>query len=386
MRGVVLLTLYLMRDTVARWIEQPAGVIAKGSVVGFMVATAMAILASFALAADELERRLGDIGLDRFYVREAILQSTRKPGEPTVGEMLEQSNVFGPEVRVVRLRAAPVRVTSEFGQTLPAYLYDADAPPLETQRSDANGLVLCLPGVPEGVSVEVHVDRPAADRVTAVATTAPPPEWSASIDPSGLVLVPDGLGLLGARNVVSQLVIVERGPNSPSLEEMTTAVMRLARAERIDVTVQGPGPIIRSLDELRSRRDLVRGGLAVIFGAGAAFVFAAMGVLEYREVRYVGALLRSFGAAPWSLFARHAIEQLLIANLGLITALSLMWYTRAHTVAALGYPVGPSQESVLASIVAPEVEVIAMIMNGGVMVGLLPVAWLIAKPVGRVLS
>ena len=123
-----------------------------------------------------------------------------------------------------------------------------------------------------------------------------------------------------------------------------------------------------------------------MFGAGAAFVFAAMGVLEYREVRYVGALLRSFGAAPWSLFARHAAEQLIIANAGVAAALAVLWFGRAPLVEALDYPVRAADLDALAGIVGPEVRAIALIMNAGVLVGMLPVAWLVAKPVGRVLS
>jgi len=392
-KGVVLLTLYLARDTVARWLEQPAGVIAKASVVGFMVATATAILASFALAADELERRLAAVGLDRIYVRETTVSTDRRAGLATMSDLLTAGATrLGPGASVVELFGTPVRATLSVGLTLPVFLYDPDRPPRELAPlfADADGrrggVALLTDRVPPGAAIEAVVPSPLQTPIVADATSVPAPDWALGVEPAGLLLAPVGGGLGDLRTSPFRLTVLERGPGSPGIATLTDTAERLARAEGIDATVRGPGPILDSLEDLRGRRDLVRAALAVVFGAGAAFVFAAMGVLEYREVRFVGALLRSFGTSPRALFARHAVEQLLLANAGVAGALAIMWFTRVPAVEALGYPVGADQASALAGIVAPEVRVIALIMNAGVVLGMLPVAWLVAKPVGRVLS
>src|SRR5205823_2000912 len=109
------------------------------------------------------------------------------------------------------------------------------------------------------------------------------------------------------------------------VEQVVEAIATLSAVERrTPPQVQSALGLIHELDKLKERQTQWRSLLAGILGLALSLVYGAIAILEFRQNLFVSALLRSFGAPRQFLYWRHLVENVLLANLAAIAAISFL--------------------------------------------------------------
>src|SRR5205085_4564006 len=94
----------------------------------------------------------------------------------------------------------------------------------------------------------------------------------------------------------------------------------------------------RELERLQERQLQWRSLLAGILGVALALVYGAIAILEFRQNLFVSALLRSFGAPRQFLYWRHLAENVLLANIAAVAAISALALLHGTLFGTLGFP------------------------------------------------
>lgn len=320
MKSSTLIASYLWRDTWKRWREQPASPLARLFVTVSLVTVATIILVGFDLAERSLRERLENFGLDTLLVRRTI--TTGSPDFVRRGEgadVLAALENYGEEVRFKQLfvRAqtewqANGVVVFSYSQKALAYLAHLTAP--------TTPAIYFSDVLPPNTRLRAQVGRRSL-----IAGVVRPQGWLHALSSEDMLLVPQGwlpdeeqLGWL-------ETTVFQRAVNAPPMEKIVAAVNLLSASNRqMPPQIQSAVPLIRELDELKSRRLRWQGLLAVLLGAVVALVYGAIAWLEFQQNLFVGALLRSFGVPARFLYLAHWLENLALANAAALTAVLLV--------------------------------------------------------------
>ena len=100
----------------------------------------------------------------------------------------------------------------------------------------------------------------------------------------------------------------------------------------------------------------------------------------------MSALLRSFGAPRQFLYWRHLVENILLANLAAIAAISAVAFLHATLFGTLGFPRSVLDFSGGNPYASPVVLSILFWVNLGALLSSLPIAIGLRQPVGTILN
>lgn len=296
---------YLVSHTVRRWKEQPWSPLARGAVAALVTGFAVVSLAGFDAAEKALDERLEKSG-----VNTVVLLSPISPGEPpSAGTLYSSLRNEGALLFFVRLHL-PGETAA--GERYAVYAYTDDAIPEFTGLSpSSSGGLLFDPGAPEGLMTELRLaDRAIPVRVNHGALLGRIPADGAA----GVALVPfSSVADIVADGGGMEVVLFERAPRARPLTHIVASVERMNTADRRRVTVISAASLMDQIATLRSKKTVVMGILTVGLVAVIALVFGALAALEYRENRFVLALLRSMGATRPALAAQSLGEALVVA-------------------------------------------------------------------------
>lgn len=378
MKSSTLIASYLWRDTWKRWREQPASPLARLFVTVSLVTVATIILVGFDLAERSLRERLANFGLDTLLVRRTI--TTGSPDFVRRGEgadVLAALENYGQEVRFKQLfvraqtewQANGVIVFS-YSQKALVYLAGLTAP--------RTSVIYLSEVLPPDTELRTQVGRRSL-----IATVVRPQGWLHALSSEDMLLVPQGwlpdeeqLGWL-------ETTVFQRAVSAPPMEKIVAAVNLLAAANRqMPPQIQSAIPLLRELDELKSRRLQWQGVLAALLGAVVALVYGAIAWLEFQQNLFVGALLRSFGVPSRFLYLAHWMENLVLANVAALTAVMLV--LRLHATIF-----GPLRVANLSSGHADfsfSMLSVLVWVNLGALLSSLPVAFGLQRQVGEVLN
>lgn len=366
MSARVRIATYLVRDSLVRWRGRASLPLARLAISLCLGTAALLVLASFALAARELQRRIAGFGLDTMVIRTA--QDHATDPAPAWNEL----GAFGP---VLTLKLAYARPRLETGGTAAlAFAVPGTRRALGQLAVPAAALpVLLSDSLPPGMPVRASLG---AWSVTAV--TAPRPPGLQALGP-GEVLIADVADFPAlARSPVAAVTALVRRSSAPPLEELDPAVRAVVSANPAAGTapeVQSSLALLRELQALQARSVRYAAFIVGILALMIAAVFASGAILEYQATEYTTALLRSLGVRRRVLWLQRAAEAVLTANLGAVAAIAA-----ARGVAAIWLP------DLIHPMVEPAVwlPVIAA-LNGGAILACGPVALALRRPVGLVL-
>jgi predicted lysophospholipase L1 biosynthesis ABC-type transport system permease subunit len=117
-----------------------------------------------------------------------------------------------------------------------------------------------------------------------------------------------------------------------------------------------------------------------------ALVFGSIAILEYRQNRFIVALLRSFGAPAPLLLLRYAAEALLLVAVALLLVRQGIVLAHPALFALAGFEPGLLDRAVLDPYAWPAVWPQARWLLLGAALGVLPVAFALRQPVGKILQ
>ena len=382
MKAWTLTAFYLWKDIWSRWLETPGAVLARLLVAVLLGALLLLTHAAFQLGERSLEARILRLGAQSLLVTEAVTGESGR--RPPLGALLAP---LGDRADLVALRQVPWVARDEFGGEALVLVYGSEslpalAPLLAGGRDRA--VHLLAPQLPAGLGVSVHIagaDYPAA--------TLTPPAWLRRFAADrAVVLVPGELAAdwLDAGYFETTLVVArESGP--ATVRRLATALRTLlALEDRPTAQLQSPEALLDELDDLRALQSHAQTGAGLAAGLVVALVFGSIAVLEYRQNRYIVALLRSFGAPALLLLLRYAGEALLLAVAAVVLARTGLALLHAPLFGAIGFERGLLDRAVSDPYAWVTVWPAARWLLLGGALSVLPIATALRQPVGRILQ
>jgi len=384
MKAWTLIAFYLWKDIWSRWFETPGGVLSR-LLVAFLLALLMLMLhAAFVLSARSIEEKINRLGVRTLLVTRTISGPEIEAGSLDLPQILAPLAAHG---ELLSLKQAGVAAEDEFGQTcsVAAFgdgLISALAPSLA--GLGLRDAYLVTDELPQAMPVRVEIDGVGMDAVTAT-----PPAWLAALGSRGrVILVPEALAAPWLeRGHLEMALYLGNADATAGLPAVSLAVRQLLRIEGVqNAQITSPEGLIAELDELRGAQRRWLGGFGVSGGLVVALVFGSIAVLEYRQNRYIVALLRSFGTPRTLLLGRYLLEALLIVAVAAVLARSAAMAAHAPLFARAGIEPGLLDLGILDPYHWPAVWRELRWLGLGVILSILPIALALRTPVGRVLG
>lgn len=316
---------YLLRDSWSRWYEQPASPLARILVVWVLVSTSIVILLAFFIMEKEVQKRLTAIGGNVVLIQETITPSSLSIEKVPFADKLKTLSEYGPFYTFKKIFTQGL---SEENQRLPIYIYEnkdlgfifensrAFVPPDGRQHS-----FYFTNKYPEGTLIAYQFDQ-----VWKEAVVLQPTIWSERLEPNGMLLTPAILSesLIENGYVSRTLCLID---HQEQLVNMVAAIKAFLKNEsnHRGVRIDDPSNIFKESESLQSYQLLWRSTLSTIFGFVLCLVFLAIGWLEFRQSKYVGALLISMGTPQRYLRIRDLLENMILANFGVLIACVGLW-------------------------------------------------------------
>jgi len=382
MKAWTLTAFYLWKDIWSRWLETPGAVLARLLVAVLLGALLLLAQAAFQLGERSLEARILRLGAQSLHLTEAV---TGEPGRrPPLGALLAP---LGERADLIALRQVPWVAQDEFGGEAVVLVYGPEslpalAPLLAGGRS--HSVHLLAPTLPAGLPVSLHIagaDYPAL--------TLAPPGWLARFAADRAVaLVPvEMAGDWLQAGYYETTLALARDSDPAALRRLAAALRALLVLEdRPTAQLQTPEALLDELDDLRSLQTRAQTGAGLAAGLVVAIVFGSIAVLEYRQNRYIVALLRSFGAPAGLLLLRYAGEALLVAAAAVLLARTGLAWVHAPLFGAAGFERGLLDRALLDPYAWGTVWPAARWLLLGGALSVVPVAAALRQPVGRILQ
>lgn len=370
---------YLTRDTGCRWLEQSHLPLARLGVAGLLGALALSILSVLGVAEKVAADRMANVG-----VNVVASMSVLEAGEPAkCGSRfagLAAEGDFLPMVRLYRVG------TSDFGAKVTVFAYEDEAV-ASLAKCGVTKPRIFLGGMPAGLTAQVDVDGRIFTADEFGPTTGILSRIPREAGATCVMLVPasDVSDLLATEGGVDTFVF-ERKESARPVRQIVDSIRRFSEAAEIRATVISAADMMDELDSLRSRRRKVEAGLGIFVAVAVSLMFGSLTLLEYRERRFTGALLRSMGVSRGWLVAQVLGEGIILSLGALAVVIIALPKLAVLSRASLGLDAGICQaiESTVASreVIAP--VVIALLL--GVAVSILPVVAAMRRPVGETLT
>lgn len=383
MKAWILIGFYLLTDIWRRWFETPGGVLSRLLVAFILGLLLLVIDAAFMLSAASIQQKISQMGVRTIILTRAV-GNVEAENEPD-----RLSDILAPlrsEGELLRLRQAGGSAEDEFGRRRTVQVYGRDmleaiAPLM--QDSNGNGILVITDELPAGMGTTVRM----ADSPTLDAVAATQPRWLGKFGAGGLsVLAPaDGFPELLENGFFE--IIVFLGSDDADLTAIEDRINVLLKLEDMgNVQLNSPKELLTQLDRLETTQKRWQGGFGVFGGIAVALVFGSIAILEYRQNRFIIALLKSFGAPSVLLAARYFVEAAL-----LVTIAALLAYAAAiaiHEPVFQSIGIEPSLlDRAAVDPYEPARSWLQLRWLGlGAVLSVVPIAFAIRTPVGRTLG
>lgn len=370
---------YLLVDWLCAWRESPGAALSKAAVAGLLSGVAAMILLSLAMAQRSAEASLRAFGDTTVVVNEPSLTPTAGRLHAAIPDALRA--VGGGMRRHLGMALEPVEYDGKMASHLfydPLLLKDWGA---ESGALAAHPRTLLDEALPIGARVSVLVGKQVLP-----ATVGRRPEWFKRYQDGPCLLEPMQPDDYLRRRILSDVTLMEVSGGTEAAMKLAQSLRAYQVAEKCyGALIHDPGAIVKELDHVSAAHAKWRSALLAVIAPLVALVFGTLTVLEFRELRFTAALMRSLGTPAWLLWMRHLLENALLAFAAAAIVLVPCGLYAPEIFAAMGSPVGlwTAQDSL--AFFQADAPVILLALALGVAVSLIPTAIGLTKPVGRVL-
>ena len=367
---------YLLRDIGCRWVEHPLSVMARVVVVAVLSGMAMMVLLSLHLSMQAMRKRLEAAGARSVVVREFLPEERRAERgwvlEALASRPLAERQIF------TRL---PAQAQTDLAGKIPVLLVE-ESSPWWLALNMRTPLVVFSGALPEGVRLNAQVQDTSLE-----AEVRTPPDWLMRLSSEAVAVGTRErfrTQLVGGEECLTYLE-VEGG--RAEVETVANTLRILAEeAGREGVSVSDPLLLLDRLEEMEAGLEVWRAGIVAGLGSAMALVLGVIAFLEFRERRFVCALLRCFGLHPVVILFRYSVDALVVANATLaLTALAVVLMAPV-LLPSLGMSKAELAGWDATVFCGSEGGVLLGCVNFGALLGLAPTAWGVRQAVGKVLA
>lgn len=374
---------YLWRNSLRRWIENPASPLTKFLVPFLFGLLALLVFGLMRGVEAELQAQLQRADLRAIHISEAVMSGEARnryyqalDSPAPWREWCETSDLF---------LQAPISSSSRFFERMPLIGY-IDTPsfislPETTAGEPRPVLILTSRSLSQMILDQDDYVEVAQEYRLPARLASMPPQFASIFQTPAVALVPaEMLELpLTKYHTRLQILIPKLGISPQRLESM---IRTFSEAENHDLRIYSSQAVLTHLEEFNRRQKLAR----VLLGLGIAvilsLVLGSLSLLEFRQELYLFALLRSFGVRPAYLWIHYLMETALITYLGGVAA---YWIAREPLAALIGRYQSDDRLQVPLSmnlIGQSDLSMIGFALTAGILLSALPLIPGLRKPVG----
>lgn len=319
MWGTLLIGFYLARDTAYRWLTRMSSPLARLAVVFFLSFCGLVFLSNYVISIKVLRSRIHGSGADLVVATEYVQQGTvhhsgagivlQKPEEYELIRFQEPFTSATQGTQHYSLVEYLPESTHLFPHTEKVTTYLLPAKPTDT----------ILPEI-------INLNGYRFDVVTIPESRA---RLLRRIYQDGAVFIPYGsMSHLWANGFMKRYIIRILNPTAENVSRQEQTLRTIARLDKKRMSIVSSGKLIEQLDKMESTQYMVRVGITIGISAIICLLLTSISSLEFRQNRYVYALIGSFGISRVMLFLSFIVENTLLVALGFAASLAAVWGIR----------------------------------------------------------
>ena len=381
MKSLILISLYLFKDTLHRWRERPASPLSRVLVAFFLSLCALSFRANYVLSAKMLHDEIKRNGADLIVVLDTV-----RDGEPSKRNLLQHElpSLYGCDV--LALKDAPAGF---------ARVGKAVFPILEYNMESCFYLAdLGLEEVP--VVLLFHPDRsslhPGPCRVvigdfdfSLNASPLPENHLLGKLYPSGVVLAPEGAFNTGQEAPISndRYVIRVHEMTADNIQNIEETLNNMVRYDGSMTMVQTHVSMLKRLEVLMSNQMECRTGFSIGIAVIVGILLIALASMEFRQNEYVYTLMKSFGVRPALLVLTFIVENIFLIGISYAGA---VWAFMKTQKIVLGEFFKLGDAVLTYADIRQDLWLLGVSLLICVLLSSVPVAFSAYRPIGKVLK
>ena len=377
MKSLILILLYLCKDTLYRWRTRPSSPLARLLVVGFLSLSALVFLSNYILSAKILEQEISRNGgnllilVDNFFPENAVdgeftplLPLTSEEYKALVfNEFFSMAKVGQEHYSLVEYPVSSTHAFKELG------LLD--------------NAIYVLPRTPTQVIMPINITLQGHE-LTGVTLPQQKAGSLAKVYQSGAIFIPSGLlPQLKQQGFMKKYIIEVKEMKSSLLQSLEDRLNQIVRLDKRSAYLQSSKRLLEELEKVRESQRHYRLGISLGISLIVGILLTAISSMEFRENEYVYALMSSFGVQRLLLIVIFIVENLVLSFLALGAALYAVMEIQPFLTRELfkAQGVGVSLEELFF-----DVRILSFALIICVLFSTLPIIFSAYRPIGRVLK
>lgn len=356
---------YLCRNSARIWLENPLPALGKLVVAALIALMGSMVMLGVGQLGVELDRRLTDREMLTAFITEDVpAHLAPEAADAEAGGPTEWASGGFEALTVLRL--------GTFADSLESGRLAVIALPVPEAFGFDDDVYLLHEAYPEGIPLEIEIEG----RWSSALSRKPGPLKALMGADRTVVASAERLAPLLARGFAK--VTVLRAEDLASLRRAHRVAEVLGQLEGRRLRIQSN---LRVLEEIARIREVQARALVwLTFGSSLVLglVFGSLVWMEFREERYLLALLRSFGVGRATLVLHKLGENLVLAGGGTGLGLAMLWWAAHRRWGFAGWQFGSLEVVDSGFLWAGAI--------GGAVLSCVPVAVGLGKPVGLVLK
>lgn len=372
---------YLIKDACIRAQAAPVKTLTKLFIAGLLTGFSGVILLSFHITERNIDQRLEKIGTDTIILREHLdLQQTARGLAP----LQDHLRLIKGHAASYFLSQAHLSVRTATDTRPILFAYRNEDIRTDYLSSDQNNpLIYFDPKFPPGIQLKLEIEKQPF-----IALSASPPNWLKKLTTEPTLIAPDSFYEQWPQaKRGNYFAVFEVNPENGTTAQISQALKSLKQSEDRDgVWIYDASQLLDEKETLNHQQNIWR--LIILFGFGItiSLILSSIAIFEYRESRYITALLKSFGVKTIWIYFQFITESLILANIGLWSAILILSKTWIPISLSLGFQPSLLEAIDFTAFIQIEGLWIFAFIHCGVVISSIPFLMGARNPVGIVLE
>jgi hypothetical protein len=371
---------YLLKNTLRRWLENPASPITKLLIPFLFAVLSLLVFGIFQHLEQQIRAQLERDDLRMIRTQESIYghEAAQRVAQGTNDEHFWGRYCHS----FTSLQQTPLVGRTRLYKQVPVLAYDKELPSMieaSTPPNEARPIVLLSNHPhPSGNDYAVILDTQFD-----VQTQPIPKLLSDAYPRPAILLIPAEIIEPVLERGFTHIQLLQPKPDV-SPERLVDLLRTHAYAEKRDVLVYNSLSLIEQLNQLLSNQQGARLLIALVVFLILSLTLAALSLLEFRQESYLFALLRSFGVRSFSLLLHYLVETSVLTFGGIAAAMMFCRHTLPGLVTQHSQLMG-GQMAVNAAMAQPstaDYRILFLAAGLGILFSAIPVALGLRKPAG----
>ncbi len=153
---------------------------------------------------------------------------------------------------------------------------------------------------------------------------------------SGAVFIPYGsLNTLWQNGYMRRYVLRMKDVTASAIQRQEQTLHQLAKLDKRNLHIMSSGKLLEELGETERTQYSFRVWVTIGISAIICLLLTSISSLEFRQNRYVYALIGSFGISRLLLFLSFIIENTVLVTMGFVGSLAALWSVREYITSVL---------------------------------------------------